>query len=208
MTNRIKLAGLLFISVLVLATCTYRSRDPNICFDEDVFPIFTANCIGCHGGSGGYKFTSYNDILKGVVKGHPLRSPIYKAIKGNTPKMPPASHKQLTSEQVSIIKTWISMGAPNSSNCGGCDTSQYKFSADIQPLMDTWCVQCHSATTPNGGFNLTNYNGVKNCAQSGMMMGSIKHSSGYLPMPQTLPKLSDCKIQQIQNWVDAGCPNN
>jgi len=208
MRIKCSIIGLIVLTGVILTTCTYRANDPDICFTDDVLPIFIANCAGCHGTSGGYTFTSYEGIIKGVVKHHPLRSDVYKAIRGNSPKMPPESHKKLTSEQVNIIKAWISMGAPNSSNCGVCDTSTYTFSAIIQPIMNTWCVNCHSSTTPNGGYNFAGYSGVSVAAANGMLLGTIKHSPGYQPMPQGGAKISSCDIAKIENWVQAGYPNN
>lgn len=209
MTRYIKIAGILLFASILLATCTYKANEPDICFSQDIQPIFSANCVKCHGASGGYNFATYEGILKGVVKNHPMRSPIYKAIKGNTPKMPPAPHKALTDAQISTIKAWISMGATNSSSCGSCDTSLYKFSAHVQPIFNLWCTgTCHTASSPDGGFNLSNHTGIKACGQSGMLMTSIKHSGGSIPMPSGGGKLSDCDIAKIQNWVTAGYPNN
>ncbi|HXB39178.1 MAG TPA: c-type cytochrome [Bacteroidia bacterium] len=208
MKRNTKISFLVFASVIFCATCTYRANDPNVCFAENILPIFVSNCAGCHGSGSGIDLTNYDGIMRGVVRHHPLRSKVYNYIKGSNPKMPPASHKQLTSEQVFTIKAWISMGAPNSSNCSGCDTSQYKFAANIQPILNNWCVACHTSGNAGGGHDLSNYTGVANCVGSGKFLGSIKHSPGYIPMPQNSPQLSPCDIIKIQNWVNAGYHNN
>ena len=198
-------------AAVLFETCNYRANDPNICFAENVLPVFVSNCAGCHGGGSGSNtrdYTNYDGIMRDVVAGHPLRSKAYTSVKGNNPSMPPASHNKLTSQQVFIIKAWISMGAPNSSNCSSCDTSKYKFAADIQPILNNWCVSCHTSGNAGGGYDLSNYNGVNAGAVNGKLMGSIKHSAGYIPMPQNSPQLSACDIAKIQNWVNAGHPNN
>jgi len=40
------------------------------------------------------------------------------------------------------------------------------------------------------------------------LMGTIKHESGWSPMPKNGNKLSDCKIQKIDRWILDGTPNN
>lgn len=193
----------------LLVTCTYRANDPSICFSRDVLPIFINNCIGCHGGSGGYTFTSYEGIMKGVKKNHPRESAIYRVIKGNNPKMPPDGHRKLTEQQIFTIKAWISMGAQNTTTCGSCDTSLYAFAADVKPIFNLWCTGgCHTTGQPDGGFDLSNYNGIKSAGTSGKLVPAINHTSGAIPMPQGSSKIPDCDILKIQNWVNAGYPNN
>lgn len=200
---------------IFLSMCTYRANDPNICFERDILPIFVQNCGGCHGASGSFggehelDLTTYDGIMQRVVKHHPLLSDAYTSVKGNNPSMPPDGHKKLSAEQVYMIKAWISMGAPNSAGCSQCDTSAHKFSADIQPILGSWCTgACHTTSKPDGGFDLSNYSGVKACAQSGKLMNSINHTGSAIAMPQGGGKIPDCDIQKIQNWVNAGYPNN
>jgi hypothetical protein len=197
-----------------LTTCTYRANDANVCFGRDILPIFVKNCGGCHGSSSGGKdheidLTNYDGIMLRVVKHHPLRSDVYTSVNGNNPSMPPDGHKKLTSREVFMIKAWISMGAPNTTNCSQCDTSAYKFSADVQPIFNSWCTgACHTTSQPDGGFDLSNYNGIKACGQSGKLMNSINHTGATIAMPQGGSKLDVCDIQKIQNWVNAGYPGN
>lgn len=203
MTHRIKIAVFFSVFVLVFATCTYRANEPDICFSDDVQPLFVSKCGGCHG-----SFTTHEGLMKYIVKHHPLRSKIYRYIDGAHPKMPPEGRDKVTKEQLFIIKTWISRGAPNSSNCGTCDTSLYKYSADIKPIIDTWCVSCHTSGNAGGGYNFDFYSGVAVSAGNGSLLGSIKHQSGFSPMPKGSTQLSSCYITKIQNWVNAGYPNN
>lgn len=197
-----------------LTTCTYRANDPNVCFERDILPIFVSNCGGCHGStSGGHdhelNLTTYDGIMQHVVKHHPLLSSVYTSVNGNDPSMPPEGHEKLTSHQVFMIKAWISMGAPNSSNCSQCDTSAHRFAADIQPIFNTWCTaSCHTTSSPGGGFDLSNYSGIKSCGQSGKLMNSINHTGGAIAMPLGGGKVDACDIQKIQNWINTGYPNN
>ena len=40
------------------------------------------------------------------------------------------------------------------------------------------------------------------------LFGAINHLPNFQPMPRNAPKLSDCKIDQIQIWIENGTPNN
>ncbi len=185
--------------------------DPTICFTENVLPIFVTKCSmsGCHDpGSRKGDFSTYESIMKKVTAKHPLQSDVYKTIDGANPSMPPKGSTQLTAQEIFIIKAWISMGALNQSNCTVCDTTQFKFTTDVQPIITNWCVGCHSTTNAVGGYDLSTYTGVVNSISNNKLMGSIKHTSGYSAMPQNGSQLSGCQISKIQSWINAGHPNN
>lgn len=185
--------------------------DPTVCFTDNILPIFVSKCsmTGCHSpGSRRGDFTTYEGIMKKVTANHPLKSSIYTKITGVNPSMPPKQNTQLTDQEKFMIEAWISMGALNQSNCTVCDTTSFKFSADIQPIMNTWCIGCHSSGNAGGGYDLSNYAGVVNSISNNKLSGSIKHSAGYQAMPQNGSQLSGCQISKIQSWINAGYPNN
>ena len=168
---------------------------------------------GCHGPGSKRRsdFTTYEGIMAKVVAGHPLRSEIYKKIDGLGANMPPKNYTQLTEQEIYYIKAWISMGAFNSSNCITiCDTTSFKFAKYIQPIMNTWCVCCHSTSgsSANGNVDLSSYAGIVKSIANNQLMGSVKHSLGYNPMPLGGNQLSGCQISKIQSWINAGYPNN
>lgn len=91
-----------------------------------------------------------------------------------------------------------------------CDVSNVTYSGMISKIMSANCTTsgCHDAATASAGYALDNYTGVANIAQSGKLMGSVKHQSGYSAMPQNGGQLDACSISRLQHWVDAGWPNN
>ena len=115
---------------------------------------------------------------------------------------------KLSGKEVSYIKIWIKMGAKNTTNCSGCDTSVFSYSGIIQPLMNTWCVGCHSSSNAGGGYDLSNYSGVKISIHNGRLLGTLKHASGFSAMPKGTYKLSDCDISKVEKWINSGYPNN
>ena len=45
-------------------------------------------------------------------------------------------------------------------------------------------------------------------AQNGKLYGSVNHSPGFAPMPQSGGKLGNCQILTIKKWIDGGILNN
>lgn len=82
-----------------------------------------------------------------------------------------------------------------------CDTSNVTYNGTIYPIFQDNCIVCHSGTPPQGGIDLTDYSQVAFLAESGTLLGAIRHENGYTPMPQGGTKLSDCKIRQIEIWI-------
>ena len=91
-----------------------------------------------------------------------------------------------------------------------CDTSDYKYSTVVKPIIDQNCSisGCHDAGTAGGGYNLTTYADAKRMADNGTLYGSITHSSVFVQMPKDRSQLATCQIAQIKLWIDGGAPNN
>jgi uncharacterized membrane protein len=207
---RVAIVLLLALTPLVYQSCTYDTPVPSYCFQEDVLPIFVSKCSqsGCHNAidkEEDLDLTNYNGIMKGVKAGKPMSSECYTEI--NSGSMPPSNSVQLTQLEKSTIKAWIKAGAENTANCNTCD-STFTYAARIQPLMDKWCVGCHSANYSGGQYDLSNYNGVVKAVTNKRLLGSIKQQSGYSAMPQGTSPISDCDIIAVTKWINAGHPNN
>jgi cytochrome c553 len=208
-----KIISIVSISILILFfnTCASDVYNPDVCFQQNVLPIFVSKCSmnGCHNSKdkeAEYDFSTYEGIMKGVKAKHPLQSEVYNVIKGNNPSMP--IDGKLTAKEISYIKIWIKMGAKNTSNCSSCDTTNVTYSGRISPLLNVWCVGCHNSNNAGGGFDLSTYAGVVNSITQSRLLGSIKHASGFSAMPQNTNKLSDCDISAVEKWVNNGYPNN
>ena len=89
-----------------------------------------------------------------------------------------------------------------------CETSNMTYAANIQPILQSFCYGCHGRGLSQNGINFDTHAGVKAVADNGKLVGAISHASGFVAMPQSAPKLSDCNINRIKAWVIAGAPNN
>jgi hypothetical protein len=93
-----------------------------------------------------------------------------------------------------------------------CDTANVKFSADFLPLLTSKCNTsgCHNSSDQAGGWILDTYNGVKDVIDNGngRLLKSIQQDGTVSAMPKGGAKLSDCEINKIQAWINAGALNN
>lgn len=197
---------LFFLVSLTQQSCVYEVQTPNVCFQEDILPIFVSKCAlsACHDPvtkKEGYDFSNYEGIMRGIEAGHPQKSEVHEQIAFG--QMPPKGSLSLTKLEKNQIKNWIRLGAPNNSNCKPCDTT-FTYKDRIRPLLDKWCVGCHQGIVAGGGYDLSTYTNVKLTVSNGKLLGSIKHSNGFKAMPQNSAKLSDCDIKAVEDWISAG----
>lgn len=88
------------------------------------------------------------------------------------------------------------------------DTTTVSFSAFVQPILQSQCVSCHSASNPSGSVDLSVYNAVKTSADNGKLVSSIKQDGTASAMPQGAAKLDATVINKIDKWVKDGAVNN
>ena len=228
--RRSRVIQVLFALLLVTGSCIHEpSIDPaltggeppvpgcisdgNVCFESSVLPIFVSSCAiaGCHDAitqEEEFVLNSYANIVReGIVPGNARESKLYKVLFATgEDQMPP--NAPLSKAQKDSIAAWINQGAKNTTDCNCfCDPAKFTYAETIQPLLTNNCVGCHKTSSAGGGVDLSSYALVKTQADNGMLMGTITHASGYLPMPQG-GKLSDCEIGQIENWINGGAQNN
>jgi hypothetical protein len=206
---------LIVVAVITVDSCR-RDNYQVVCYGNDIQPILSKSCCipGCHDAatkSGGYVFTAYDGVIEAVVPGDAKSSPLYKMIKGAHPVMPKEGEK-LTRKQVSMIKSWIDFGAKdcaatNTVTNGGssCDTANVAYTTHVKAIMDGFCVSCHPVGNSTGIF-LDSRSGVQAAITSGKLIPAIKWT-GPNTMPQGGPKLSDCNISKIEQWIANGMPN-
>lgn len=190
------------------------AKGDSVCFNTQVLPFIVSNCAtsGCHDAktrAEGYDLTSYENIVKkGITAGSPSKSKIYTVmIKTDEDRMPPAPAQALSSTQTDMIAKWIAQGAKNVNCAVVVDTQNVTFSKTIMPLLSTNCLGCHKTGSISGNVNLENYANVKTYVDNKRLSGAINSLAGYSPMPP-IGKLTDCQLQVVKKWIDAGAKNN
>ena len=85
-----------------------------------------------------------------------------------------------------------------------CDLTTAKYSQKVTQIIQNNCISCHGPGLQSGGIRLDSYDALKLRADNGLLVNVIKHANGVVPMPYGLPKLSDCNIAVIEEWVKNG----
>lgn len=109
--------------VLVVLGCTTAPSDVPVdpSYATDVQPMFSTNCITCHGSagpSGGYSLSGRagtlgdgSDTVPNVIPGSADSSTLYRRIIGTeTPQMPPGQ-AALDTVKTATVRNWIDKGA-------------------------------------------------------------------------------------------------
>lgn len=89
-----------------------------------------------------------------------------------------------------------------------CATEGVTYSQTVQPLLAEHCLSCHSAAANFGGVTLEGYERVLASVNSGELLGVLRHTPGFSPMPNNAPQLPECEIEKIATWIDQGAPQN
>lgn len=97
----------------------------------------------------------------------------------------------------------------NTGNQSCTDTAGViSYAQKIVPLLQQHCYGCHNGDFPSGSISMGTYATDKAIGQNGSLYGSISHASGYSPMPKSASKMSNCQIEVVKKWIDAGMPDN
>ncbi len=108
----------LVLFVTLYAGSVYAQVD----YEEEIQPIFKANCTSCHGGQNGVNLTSYSAVMNSVgdqygteivVPGEPDESPLVDKIEPNPQfgSRMPQGRPSLSDDEINLIRTWIEEGA-------------------------------------------------------------------------------------------------
>lgn len=91
-----------------------------------------------------------------------------------------------------------------------CKDTQVSFSSQVLPLMNARCNQssCHNGNDRAGQIVLDNFTNLLVSANDGSLLGSMRHSAGYLPMPDGAAMLDNCSIELVATWISEGSLNN
>ena len=90
-----------------------------------------------------------------------------------------------------------------------CDTTNVTFSGTIVPILSNNCYSCHSnSTAARNGNNIALQNYADVVSRAASVIGSIKHTGSYSPMPKNGGSINTCSISQLDIWVKKGMLNN
>lgn len=192
--------------------------DPNIIsFERQILPLLASGCAysGCHDSETAEDnviLETYTQIRSKVNPGSNNGGKIMKTLDEtnmNSDKfMPPLPAISFTDEQTELVREWINQGANNTTCNEPCNSEEISFSQNIYPIIADQCLGCHQPTNDLGGIILDTYENILFSVNDGELLGSIKHETGFDPMPEVALKLTDCQIATIENWINQGAKND
>ncbi|MBL0314617.1 MAG: hypothetical protein IPP69_02135 [Flavobacteriales bacterium] len=196
--------------------------DPDtVYFQNTILPLLQMSCAipdqpgdGCHDAvdhAEGVRLYDYAHIMNEVVPGNLNASELWDALHENgEDMMPPADYGgPFSAEDMAAIQTWILQGALNNGCTEDCDPTQGSFAQNVLPIIEQTCQGgCHAGANPSASLSLVTYAEISASALDGSLMSSLLATDGYAIMPDNTTGLPECYITQIQNWIDAGAPNN
>jgi uncharacterized membrane protein len=221
MNNKFSLAAVALVINLLNAGCKHRpdyhgelitetNCDPQtVYFQNTILPLLNSRCAmnGCHNSithADGINLTTYTTIMNSgegelIIPYDAHGSEIYEVIADGS--MPPNPYSNLTAAEIQALVNWINQGALNNV-CLDCDTTQFKFGADIWPIINSKCTGCHGAVNPDGMTTILNYSDVNALALNGKLVGVVT-GVGYGIMPPAVG-LPDCEKTKILKWINNG----
>jgi uncharacterized membrane protein len=87
-----------------------------------------------------------------------------------------------------------------------CDTSSVTYGINIEQIISRRCARCHSGNNPSAGIEIYDFQTTVDYVNQnrGKFMGSILWDGTASNMPKNDSKLSNCKINLIQSWINQG----
>ncbi len=128
----------------------FKPLPQRVVFAEEVAPILTERCVGCHSGQkakGGLRLDNFAELMKGgnngavVIAGDPAKSNLirYLDLPESDPKhMPPKGKTQPTEDEQLILNWWVQVGAPEQRTVGELtlpDDVQLALERNVPPAI-------------------------------------------------------------------------
>lgn len=85
-----------------------------------------------------------------------------------------------------------------------CQTTALTYTDNIRQIINTNCATPGCHVPGNGRVDLTQYEGVKQVAEAGLLRQKVLVEK---TMPPGRP-LTACEMQQLDAWLKAGAPEN
>lgn len=93
--------------------------------------------------------------------------------------------------------------------------STYSYAADVFPIFNSRCANCHGGERTEGGFIILSYDQMMAGGEHGTVIVPGDAGSSKLvqlvesgKMPKRGPKVTPVEIEIISTWINEGAPNN
>jgi uncharacterized membrane protein len=136
----------------------------------------------------------------------------------NTPASQPTQAPAVTTEApvTAPAAATDTSAVENTATAGTTDSgATVSFANDIQPLLQSRCINCHGGQKTEKELNLTSYEGVMTGSENGPVVTPGDAATSTMAelvsngkMPKRGPKLTPDQVQLIVDWINQGAQNN
>ena len=196
-------------------------------FESDIWPIFEANCLVCHGDKlqqNGLDLRTRKSVLKGgeagpaVQPGSAGESLLYEKVE--TGSMPMGGER-LKAEEIEVIRRWIEAGALKEGQEAGPVRVAKVTERDVMvPILHVRCVACHGRRKQEGGLDVQTRASLLKGGKSGpaIILGKPDESllikrivAEEMPPPEslrayTVRPVTSNELEKLRQWIAAGLP--
>lgn len=150
------------ISLLILRTPAFAAVD----FKTEIKPIIESACLHCHNGKN-EDTELLLDTFAGatadtgegpsIVPGDPEKSSFYKrtVLPAGHDDIMPSEEAPLDESQTKLLRQWIKEGAKWPADAKLEVRPRIDFVKNVQPILETDCVSCHSGEHIEGNYDIT-----------------------------------------------------
>lgn len=131
------------------------------------------------------------------------------------PTSMPATATSLPPSPTALPAATATTASPATQEAMSQTTSGVSFSADVLPILQKSCVNCHGGQRTSADLDLRTFAALMNGSEDGPVVipGDAANSllvtlSESGKMPKRGAKLTPEQIQVLKDWVNAGAPNN
>ena len=170
--------------------------------------VFARNCVSCHGNSGNVNLETYANVISQISK---IKSSVF--VDHSMPKK-----SSLTNKELSILWTWIEIGAPALPQTGISETPtepiQPTFESIDKNIFQVTCIKCH-APEKSGKRVLLTKDELMNSPrllilpgdpdESGLVIAlERKDEKRMPPAKEGYAQLKPDQLQAVRDWINKG----
>jgi mono/diheme cytochrome c family protein len=173
--------------------------------------VFTMNCVGCHGSSGGVNLESYAAIKAALPR---IENAVF--VNHSMPK-----NGSLDENSLQILRNWIDLGAPEGpvTVATPAPTLVPTYSSIREQIFLPHCASCHRSGGAATNVILDNYQSLLNSPRdlvlprdsetSGLIMALVRTDDKQMPPKSSgASPLTSEQIATIKKWINDGALNN
>jgi mono/diheme cytochrome c family protein len=117
------------------------------------------------------------------------------------------------------MSLWAVVSVLASSAFAAAADTEPSFTKDVKPFLAKYCVECHGANKPKGGFNFSSYNDlmkgskkkkaiVEGKPDDSLLVKTLDGTEKRMPPKKSTKQPTAKEIDVIKAWIKAGAKDD